>query len=179
MNATVTEKSSLDVIFPESRKVTVARLGAAEPEIVEIYPLPLQKWKQGFKYIAQIAPMLGFNLFEGQLNPDQVKDMSANELLDRAEQLTDGDDTPADSPIDVQKIYDAIMGDGSDLIIEFLAFAIDKDVSFFDGMYDEIIDITVAVIELNLNFFIQRLLPKVLTGTKDVLATAAKVKQAR
>ncbi len=158
MNTEIAEtKTSLDVIFPDSRTITIARPGATEPETLAVYALPVQKWKQGFKYIAQIAPMLGFDLFavaSGEVSEEEA----------------------AEQPIDTQKIYDALMGEGGDLIIEFLAFATDKQVSFFDNMYDEIIDIMVAVIELNLNFFVQKLLPKVLEGTQMVVATARTVK---
>jgi hypothetical protein len=181
MNTTILQKQPpLEVIFPDARTVTIARPGASEPEIIDIYPLPLNKWKQGFKYIAQIAPMLGFDLFGDAISADEIKAASGIELLDRAEAIADaqvdaGEST--DPVVDTQKIYDALMGDGSDLILEFLAFAIDKDVAFFNGMYEEIVDIAVAVIELNLNFFTQKLLPKVLSSTQKVVATAQRVKQ--
>lgn len=176
----IPSESSLDVIFPEARRVTIARKGTTEPETIEIYPLPLNKWKKGFWYIAQIAPMLGFDLFDGAVSADEVKVASGTELFEKAEAVADGraaqgDDTE-EPTVDTQKIYDALMGDGSDVVLEFLAYAIDKDVAFFDGMYEEIVDIAVAVIELNLNFFIQKLLPKVLSGTRTVMDTAQKVR---
>jgi hypothetical protein len=178
-------KSNLDVVFPEARTITIARQGATTPETIDIYPLPLQKWKKGFWYIAQVAPLLGFDLFGGAMSADEVKVASGAELFDKAEAIAEGKADAAALPvgaepaIDTQVIYDALTGDGSDLILEFLAFAIDKDVSFFNGMYEEIVDIAVAVIELNLNFFVQKLLPKVLSSTKSVVATAQQVRNVK
>lgn len=174
----VDQKTQLDVIFPEARSVTIARAGATEPETIQIYPLPLQKWKQGFKYIAQIAPLLGFDLFGGTMTAEQIGESSGADLMEKAQALSEGKTDVTDQPIDTQKIYDALLGEGSDVILEFIAFAIDKDVAFLDGLYDEIIDIMVAVIELNLNFFVQKLLPKVLAGTRNVVATAQQVRTA-
>jgi len=171
-------KTALDVIFPDSRSVTIARAGATEPETLLIYPLPLQKWKLGFKYIAQVAPMLGFDLFAGTMTSEEIGTASGTELMAKADAIAEGKTDVAAQPVDTQKIYDALMGDGFDVIIEFIAFATDKEVAFFDGMYDEIIDIMVAVIELNLNFFVQKLLPKVLAGTRNVVATAQTVRTA-
>ena len=168
-SVTAQNKNDLNVIFPDKRTVTFVRKGSTVQESVDIYPMPLQMWKQGFKYIAQIAPLLGFDL---------------SEVAETAQKQVEGDDTPLpDDEIDTGKLLQALQGDGSDLILEFVAYAIEElnedgtpNVKFFHGMYDEIVDILAAVIEVNLNFFVQKLLPKVVTRTREVVTVTQNVR---
>jgi hypothetical protein len=180
MNAILEEKSDLEAIFPDGKVVKIPRADKSVEELL-IMPLPFKKWKKGFEYIAVVAPMFGFNLFNSQ--EEKIDAAKILDMVDGAESI----DTAAllaipqvedDATGMQQKIIAALQGEGSDKIIEFLAFAINKPVEWFDAddLYDAVIDITVAVIEVNINFFAQRLLQKVLTGTQQVVATAQNVR---
>jgi hypothetical protein len=153
--ANVQTASDLAVILPEPEKVVLPRKGGTT-ETLEIMPLPFRKWRQGFKYIAQIAPLFGFNLQDVDLDKLEA--------------------APAQG-INKETIFEAMQGEKADIIYEFLAFAINKtkpdgtpDDKFFDDVYEQAIDVAVAVIKVNYNFFLQRLLPKITTGTKETLA---------
>lgn len=172
MNAeTLQNGSALNIIQPESRSISFIRQGATEPETVVVYAMPLQKWKKGMLYIAQIAPMLGFDL-SAAAEQAQAQIAADGEVTE-----SPAEESPADV-IDTKRLFAALQGEGSDLILEFTAFAIDKEVDFFNGMYDEVIDILAAVIELNLAFFVQRLLPKIAVNTNRVVATVNGIRKA-
>jgi hypothetical protein len=156
----------LNVIIPDSTKISFVRKGQTEPETVEIYAMPLQQWKKGMAYIAQIAPMLGFDLT----------------AIAEGVQQGDADAAPADD-IDTGKLMAALQGEGSDLILEFMAFALEKfkedgtpDVTFFNGIYAEVLDILAAIIEMNMVFFVQQLLPKLSANINRVVATTNAIK---
>lgn len=151
-----TAATDLAVILPEPITVQIPR-ASGEPEQLKIMPLPFRKWRQGFRYIAQIAPLFGFNLEETNL-----------------EQL---EQSSGEMKIDKQTIFTAMQGEKAEIIYEFLAFAINKlksdgtpDAAYFDDIYEQAIDIAVAVIKVNYNFFIQRLLPKLTNETKSLVA---------
>ncbi len=197
MNEIANNTNDLAVIFPEGKEVTIITPGG-KPEKLHIMPLPFKKWKRGFKYIAEIAPLLGFDLFGGQMTLEQIQSTDAEALYNRAQELVTDNilDVPdASAPaapaasvpdIDFKALYNGLNGEGGEKITEFMAFAIGKfqadgttpDGSYFDDCYDEVVDVLAAVIEVNLNFFIQKLLPKIMTNIQGMASVATNVKQA-
>jgi hypothetical protein len=156
MNASMIQDNAtaIAVILPEPEIVQIPRANGVV-EKLEIMPMPFRKWRIGFRYIVRLAPLFGFNLEETSL--DALADLNA--------------------PLNAEIIFAAMQSDGADLIYEFLAFALGKfkadgvtpDVSFFDDIYEQAIDIAVGVIKANIVFFVQRLLPKLMVGTVEVL----------
>ncbi len=66
-------------------------------------------------------------------------------------------------------IEDLVMANG-DKMVELAALALDEPLTFFDDVpMDEAIDIIKAVVEVNGDFFVKRLLPKV-TGVTSALS---------
>lgn len=181
MNALTEQKSDLETIFPEG-KVVIIPLPGGQTEELRVMPLPLGKWKKGISYIVQIAPMLGFNQLSQLADQQAAADNS--ELLDTSQPLTDEKlqeiaekNLPEMGDLK-DRILEALLGEGSELILDFVAYAIDKDRAYLDARYDEIIDIVLAVVEVNLNFFVRHLLPKILAGTRQLTQVAQSVRQA-
>jgi len=166
MNAQVLQTSGLAAIFPEGKIVTIPRPNGQNEEL-RVLPMPVKKWKQGFDYIAKIAPLLGFNLAQSVENTD----LQATSI---EEEIVKSMPTEADLK---GTVFNLLHGEHSEVIFDFLAFAIDKDVDWLGELYDEIIDIALAVIEVNLVFFIQRVLPKFLAATLQVKDIATTVRQ--
>jgi hypothetical protein len=144
--------NALEVIQREPEIIKFVRSGGQEEELA-ILPLPFLKWRRAFKYIVDLAPLFGFDL--------------ASESLDNLS-------AKSDLGINKKAVFQAMQSDEADKIVEFLAFAINKEVAFFEDMYEEAIDIAVAVIKVNIAFFVQRLLPKLAEPIKEaslVIAT--------
>lgn len=157
--ATPANADDLAVVLPEPIIIKVphrAQDGTNTVEELRIMPLPFRKWRKGFGYISVIAPLFGFDLAT-LLDEKTLKDVQES----------------AGGSIEVNKqtIMQALAGDAADVVYEFLAFAIGKmrpdgtpAVEYFDDVYEQAIDIALAVIRVNINFFGQRLLPSVAKG---------------
>lgn len=163
----MTTQSDIAVVLPEPEIIKMPLPDGTTYDL-KIMPLPFRRWRVAFRYIAQVAPLFGFNLAETNLD-----------------QLADSLDKKDGAPVlDKGTIFEAMQGDKADVIYEFLAFAIGKfqsdgvtpDVSFFDDVYEQAIDIAVAVIKVNINFFIQRLLPRLTNGTKEIMLNVGGIK---
>jgi hypothetical protein len=131
--------NDLSVILPEPTIVKVPLPGGKIEEL-HIMPLPFLKWRKAFRLIAILAPELGFDL-------TKLQEAAA--------------ETNPDKPLfDKTKILTVLQSDKADYLYEFVALAIDKPVEYFNNIYETAIDITAAVVVVNINFFGQRLLPK-------------------
>ena len=159
--------SDLDALFP-LEKIVKVRLPKAEAikaveakqtpfESLVVTAMPFLKWRDGFIYVVRLAPLLGFDL-----------NMSPEDWEKKAEQIASAGGDPNIIEIDKSQVMAALVGDSGKMIYEFLAFAIDKPVTYFDHVYEEAVDIIMAVIEVNVNFFVQWLLPKIVTGSKEL-----------
>jgi hypothetical protein len=181
MNALTEQKSDLETIFPEG-KVVIIPLPGGQTEELRVMPLPLGKWKKGIAYIVQIAPLLGFNQLS-QLAAQQAEGESSD-LLDTSQPLSEeklqqiAEQNMPELGDLKDRILEALLGEASELILDFVAYAIDKDRAYLDARYDEIIDIVLAVVEVNLNFFVRHLLPKILAGTRQLTQVAQQVRLA-
>jgi hypothetical protein len=162
------KQNGLDTLFPTGRDVKIPLPPGSERdrlisenkepvEILHIMPLPFLKWRDGFLYIVRIAPLLGFDL-----------NMSPEDWESRAQNLVENGGNPDIIEVDKSLVLSALTGDSGKMIYEFLAFAIDKPVTYFNQVYAEAIDIAMAVIEVNVNFFVQWLLPKIVSGSKEL-----------
>jgi hypothetical protein len=147
MNTKIDTENELDILFPDGKVVSIPRAGGVIEKIT-IMPMPAKKWKKAMQYIAKIAPLLGFNLQDDTLDTTTMPDALQ------------------------QNLWQIISSDDADVFFEFIAYAIDKDEDFVGALYDEIIDIAIAVIEVNLVFFVHKLLPKIIVSMPKVAAIA-------
>lgn len=168
--------SDLDALFPMRKQVKVRQprevaeklIGTEyKPyEVLTIEAMPFLKWREGFIYIVRLAPLLGFDL-----------NMSPEQWEEKAAKITEAGGDSSFIDIDKGQIMAALIGDSGKMIYEFLAFAIDKPVTYFSHVYEEAIDIIMAVIEVNVNFFVQWLLPKIVTGSKELGQVMSQARQ--
>lgn len=168
--------SDLDALFPMRKQVKVRQprevaeklIGTKyEPyEILTIEAMPFLKWRDGFIFVVRLAPLLGFDL---NMTPEQWEE--------KATKITQAGGNPDFIDIDKSQIMAALIGDSGKIIYEFLAFAIDKPMTYFDHVYEEAIDIIMAVVEVNLNFFVRWLLPKIVTGSKELGQVISQARQ--
>lgn len=155
LSAVQQDAQDFNVILPEPIIVKVP-LPGGKFEQLHVMPIPFLKWREAFKLISVIAPALGFDINAIQ-NAESVEDAAetVNALVDKA------------------KILDALQGEAGEQIIDFMALAINKKREYFADVYDAAIDIAVAAITVNVNFFCQRLLPKLAVGAKTVMVNTA------
>ena len=147
---TANHEADLDVVLPQPEIVMV------NGKPLTITHMPFIKWRKAFRYISEIAAMLGYDL--------NAKETDVGTLTEEAAKL--------DTPSVKQRIMTALMRDDSDVIYEFLAFAINKPVEYFNDVGDEAVDIALKVVKVNLNFFCQRLLPRLLDNTGELTKLA-------
>lgn len=66
----------------------------------------------------------------------------------------------------------SLIADNSDAVVELCALALNKPVTYFDDVPpDEAVDLVQAIIEVNADFFVKRLQPKLLTALSGLSAS--------
>lgn len=93
--------------------------------------------------------------------------------------LNVGEDAPANAGEAMKKIQGnakadimALIADNSDAVVELCALAVDQQKAYFDDLPpDEAIELVQAIIEVNADFFIKRLQPKLLGALSGLTAS--------